>query len=152
LPTLAPTKESKFSAGSALHWSKCAKAAAAFKTRDFAAALAAYEEAQSILKLKWDDKFDDLKLRVDRNLAITYGKLSNWKESLTHADKVLRKAEAHVQLGQFDDARKALDKGLAATKSDPAGQAESQTTRAEREPQRRQDGLFKKIVQKGVGD
>jgi hypothetical protein len=43
----------------------CAKAAAAFKTRDFAAALAAYEEAQSILKSKWDDKFDDLKLGVD---------------------------------------------------------------------------------------
>jgi hypothetical protein len=53
----------------------CGKAAGAFKTRDFSAALASYKEAHSILQSKWDARFDEVKVRVDRNLAIAHGKL-----------------------------------------------------------------------------
>jgi peptidylprolyl isomerase len=146
----------------------CARAAAAFKTADFDGALSSYLEAQSILKSKYGKKFDDIKLRVDRNLAITYGKLANWRESLTYAEKVLkkeaadprsllRKSEAHLQLDQFDEARKALDKGAALTKSDAAAQAAFASLRAklheaEKQDRIRQAAVFKKMVAPGTGE
>jgi predicted Zn-dependent protease len=79
------------------------------------------------------------------------------EKQATDPRTLLKKAEAHIKLGQLEDARKALDRGLAATKSDPAGQGAFQATRteieaAEKQARARQDSLFKKMVQMGVGD
>jgi Flp pilus assembly protein TadD len=118
-------------------------------------------EAQSILKSKYGKKFDDIKLRVDRNLAITHGKLTNWRESLSYAEKILkketadprallRKSEAHLQLGEFDDARKALDKTDASAQAAFAG-LKVKLDEAEKQDRVRQAVLFKKMVSTGTG-
>jgi hypothetical protein len=71
----------------------------------------------------------DLKLILSRNLAVCFGKVKNWKKSLTKAEYVLgkepgcprcllRKSEALLKLGRLDEARAVITLGLGVTKND----------------------------------
>lgn len=117
------TKEEALAEAEAL----CTTAGAAFKSGDFNAAIESYRKAIAIVEDK-DDGLAEMMLRLQRNLAIAYAKVENWRKSLKFADRVLdkeagdqrallRKAEAHLNLGELAEARKAVAQGLAATKA-----------------------------------
>jgi peptidylprolyl isomerase len=141
----------------------CATAADSFKAGDFQAAVDSYLAAQEAIKSKYGKEIDDLKLRLNRNLAVAYAKVANWRQALVHADKVLekeagdlralhRKAEAHTALADFADARKAIDKGLAATKGESTNavfvKLRADLESAEKLDRIREAELFKKMTRK----
>jgi peptidylprolyl isomerase len=139
----------------------CAEAANAFKADDFKTANNLYRRALNYVDEKYTAPAELMKIRLHRNISITYGKLGKWQQSVTYADKVLekertdprallRKCEAHVRLGEVESARKALDSGLAVTKNGPPFLALKQEVEAlEREERQRQTEVFKRMLKKG---
>jgi peptidylprolyl isomerase len=131
-----------------------------FKAGAFQEAIESYLAALEAIKSKYGKDVDEVKLKLNRNLAVTYGKATNWRQSLIYADKVLekeandarallRKIEAHIALADFDDARKSLDKALAVTNNEPAFLGlRTKLEQAEKEDRARQAALFKKMVKK----
>lgn len=122
-----PTNEAAIAGADAL----CKKAADEFRAGNFLEALKYYNEGLEIAKEKYGSDIDDLTKRLNRNLSVVYGKLELWEDSLDFAEQVLRKdpgdakalmkkLEAELKLNNTSEARKALDKGLAVTKRDPA--------------------------------
>jgi hypothetical protein len=138
----------------------CAEAAAAFKADDLKTANGLYRRALNYVDEKFTAPAEQMKIRLHRNIAITYGKLGKWQRSINYADRVLekertdprallRKCEAHVRLGEAGLARKALDTGLAVTKNGPPFLALKPEVEAlEREERQRQTEVFKKMLQK----
>jgi tetratricopeptide (TPR) repeat protein len=138
----------------------CATAAETFKAGDFTTTLASYRKALSIIKAKYGDDLNDITIRLQRNLSVTYAKLENWKKSLSFAEKVLskeandarallRKTEASLRLGNLEEARKALDLGLVVTKNGaPFVGLKAAVEAAEKAERQRQTALFKKMVGK----
>jgi peptidylprolyl isomerase len=131
-----------------------------FKEGAFQDAITSYLAALEAIKSKYGKDVDEVKLKLHRNLAVSYGKAANWRQSLTYADKVLekeasdprallRKVEAHIELGDFDDARKTLDKGLAVTNNSAAFLSlRTKLEQAEKNDRAREAALFKKMVKK----
>jgi hypothetical protein len=138
----------------------CRAAAETFKAGDFNASVKTYKKALDIIEMKYGDDLNDITLRLQRNLAVSYAKVLNWKESLSFAEKVLkkeandprallRKTEANLRLGNLVEARKALTQGLAVTKNGPPFVALRGEIEAEEKAERqRETELFKKMVRK----
>jgi hypothetical protein len=138
----------------------CTEAADLFKAGAFAKANALYRQAVPLIEEKHTDAADQMKVRLNRNISITYAKLEKWQRSLVYADKVLatertdlrallRKCEAHLKLGEAEPARKALDRGLAITHNGAPFLALKPLVEAlEREERQHQNEFFKKLLKK----
>lgn len=147
----------------------CDKGTALFRAGQYQDALNMY--CQGRLRLFFDAKdesdpqhyppeFGQIKIRLNKNLAICYAKVNDWTQSLHYADEVLeflpqdpkallRKFEAHLQLGQLVEARKAFDLGMAVTRNDPCfNQHRKKLEDLEKEERVRQNQTFKKMVKK----
>lgn len=101
-----------------------------FKTGKYDEAIALYRRAFHVVDEWVNDESQKLKIQLSRNLAICYGLQKNWGKSLKKAEYVLkyesgdaralfRKAEALVELKDFDKARQAILLGLGVTKNSP---------------------------------
>ncbi|OHS95235.1 peptidyl-prolyl cis-trans isomerase, FKBP-type family protein [Tritrichomonas foetus] len=101
-----------------------------FQNQQYEEAIAIYRRAFHIVNEWVNEESQQLKVLLCRNLSICYGKLKNWNKSLKRADYVLkyesgdarallRKAEAHLELKQFDQAKQAILLGLGVTKNSP---------------------------------
>ena len=124
----------------------------------FEEAIAKYNKGLDALSEQWGDEVTQCKTKLHRNLAIAYSKTQDWKKSLKNANKVLeheendakallRKCEAEICLGNLEDARKTLNKGLGVTKNSPVFvQMRTKLEAAEKEERKRENELFKKMV------
>lgn len=101
-----------------------------FKSKNYDEAVKVYRSAFHIVDEWVNEESQQLKVQLARNLAICYGLLKNWPKSLKRAEYVLkyqsgdaralfRKAEALVELQQFEQARQTILLGLGVTKNDP---------------------------------
>ena len=153
-----PTNEAAIAAAEEL----CTSAAAEFRSQKFEEALKLYLEGLDIVNEKWGKELDDIKNKLNRNVSVVQGRLGNWKESLSYAEKVLkkvaddpkalmRKLDAQMNLGNLEEARKTLEKALAVTKNDPAFVAmRGKLEKLEKADRLREDELFKKMVKKNT--
>jgi tetratricopeptide (TPR) repeat protein len=138
----------------------CTEAGEAFKTGDFKKSNSLYRRALNLVDEKWTDEAEKMKVRLNRNISITYGKLEKWQRSVDYADKVLqkektdprallRKCEGHLRLGEVELARKALNSGLAITNNGPPFLAlKPEVEELERKERQRQTDFFKKLLKK----
>lgn len=138
----------------------CAAGGDLFRAGKFQEAVAEYEKALDAVSKKYGDDVQQMKVRANRNISVSYSKCGEWRKSLEYAEKVLkseekdlkalmRKLEAEINLGNPDDARKTYEKGLAASKNDPAFRRMLPKIEAlEKQERARQNALFKKMVHK----
>jgi peptidylprolyl isomerase len=105
-------------------------------------------------------EYGDVKIRLNRNLAVAYSRANDWKQSLQYAEEVLqfvpndpkclaKKIDAHIHQGQLGDARAALTKALGVTHSDPAFNGlRIQLEALEKEERLRENETFRRMVKK----
>lgn len=136
----------------------CDDATVSFRAKDFKKAIEIYHKALDCCKDFYGKEIDSMKIRLNRNLAVAHSRLQQWHEVLIHANDVLTKeendakslirvVEAQIALGNLDEARKALTKGLKVTNNDPAFVAfRGKLDQAEKEERIRQNSLFKRMV------
>ncbi|KAH0794291.1 putative FK506-binding protein (FKBP)-type peptidyl-prolyl isomerase [Histomonas meleagridis] len=156
IPITYDTKEQALEAANKF----CDKATEFFRGGKFEEAIAEYKNALDAVSKKYGEDINKMNTRVQRNLSIAYYRVQNWKESLNYAEKVLktdandvkallRKTEALINLGNTEEARKTLDKGLAVTKNDPAFKSMiPKLEAAEKKERARENELFKKMMSK----
>ena len=134
------------------------EAAAAFRSQDFATAVSKYHEALHLVSHYYDEECRALQVKFNNNLATAHCKLGDWAEAISHADNVLNqdasnlkalvhKADAQIHLGKIADARATIQSG---EKVDPSAfkTLKARLTAAEKENQKREDNLFKKMLGK----
>lgn len=101
-----------------------------FKSKKYNEAINIYRRAFHVVDEWVNEESQKLKVQLSRNLATCYGLVKNWTKSLKRAEYVLkyesgdaraifRKAEALVELNQFDQARQAILLGLGVTNNSP---------------------------------
>ena len=106
------------------------QAAKLFKEEKYEECVELYRSAYHIVN-DWVNE-DSMKLKVllSRNLAICYGKLKMWAKSLKRAEYVLstesgdirallRQAEALLELGRLEEAKKPIQLGMTLSKNSP---------------------------------
>lgn len=101
--------------------------------------------------------YADVKLRLNRNLAVAYAKKGDPKQSLQYANEVLdflpndpkallKKCEALINLEKLADARKTLTYALGVTHNDPAFKlVRERLEKLEKEERVRENQTFKKM-------
>jgi tetratricopeptide (TPR) repeat protein len=136
------------------------EAAVDFKAGRFEDCIRKYRSAWHVVN-DWVNE-DSMKLRVvlARNLAICYAKVGNWKKCLKNAEYVigkepgdpralLKKAEALVETGRFDDAQGVLTIGLTITgNSAPFVEVKKRMMELQRSDQARQNEVFAQMFKK----
>ncbi|KAK8893287.1 hypothetical protein M9Y10_021704 [Tritrichomonas musculus] len=102
-------------------------------------------------------EYAEVKLRLNRNLAVAYAKKGDPKQSLQYANEVLdfvpndpkallKKIEALINMEKLEDARKTLTYALGVTHNDPAfRQVREKLEKLEKEERVRQNQTFKKM-------
>lgn len=150
------TKEEVIAEANAL----CDEANKKFREGDFAGARDAYHHALHKIARQYGSDIDQLKVKFNNNLSLAHAKLSEWGESLHHAESVLqteennvkallRKLEAEIHLDHLTEAKETLKKGLAASKNDKVFQAMGEKIKeAEKAAAKVQDNLFAKMMGK----
>lgn len=105
-------------------------------------------------------EYGDIKLRLNRNLAVAYAKKGDYQQSHQYACEVLdfmprdakclmKKLEAEIHMEKLEEARKTLDKALGVTHNDPAfGPLKRKVEEMEKAERTRQMETFKKMTQK----
>jgi peptidylprolyl isomerase len=108
----------------------------------------------------FSQEYADVKVRLNRNLAVTYARANDYKQSLHYADEVLefvpndpkclaKKIDAHIHMRQLADARAALTKALGVTSGDPVFAAlRTQLEALEKEDRLRENETFRKMTKK----
>jgi tetratricopeptide (TPR) repeat protein len=119
---------------------ECEQGIVAFREGRLSDAINLFSQGRLTLMFEGKDESDpsyfpqdyaDIKLRLNRNLAVAHAKNNDFNQSLTYAKQVLdflpndakglaKKLEAEIRLGLLGDARKTLDKALGVTHNDPA--------------------------------
>ena len=156
IPVVYNTNEEALAAANGF----CTKGGELFKEGKFEEAITEYKNALDAVSKKYGDDIRQMKVRANRNISISYSRISNWKESLNYADQVLnteendlkallRKLEALINLGNSEEARKVLEKGLVASKNDAVFRKMTPRIEAlEKQERARENELFKKMVHK----
>jgi peptidylprolyl isomerase len=105
-------------------------------------------------------EYGELKIRLNRNLAIAYARKEDWPQSLQYANEVLdfepkdirslaKKVDAEMHLGRIADARVTLDKALGISHNDPAFTGlRARLEALEKEERLRQNETFRKMTTK----
>jgi hypothetical protein len=148
---------------------ECEQGNAAFREGRLQDALNCYCQGRLTLMFDGKDESDpsyfspeygDVKIRLNRNLAVAYARAGDWKQSLQYAEEVLqfvpgdakclaKKADAHIHMGHLAEARAALTKALGVTHGDPAFNALSAQLEAlEREERLRENETFRRMIKK----
>jgi tetratricopeptide (TPR) repeat protein len=136
------------------------QAAPLFKDEKYAECILLYRSAFHIVN-DWVNE-DSMKLRLVlcRNLAVCYAKVKNWKKALKNAEYVLskepgdvrallKKGEALVETGRFDQAKTVIQVGLTITKgSAPFAELQKRLIALERPEQARQNEVFAQMFKK----
>lgn len=132
--------------------------ATAFRSKDFRAAVEKYHTALHLVSSYYDEEARALQLKFNNNLATSHCKLAEWGEAVSHANNVLQqdpkdlkallhKAEAQIELSQIADAKKTIEEGLKID-SKLFQNLKVKLAQAEKENQKREDNLFKKMLGK----
>lgn len=106
----------------------CEEANKLYNEKKYTEALVNYRRAFHTVDEWVNGESQKLKIQIARNLANCYGMTKNWQKELKKADYVLkhdkedtvalyRKAEALVELKQFDQAKHIIENELKATKN-----------------------------------
>lgn len=94
-----------------------------FHNQQFNEAIEKYEKAIYCFSRFYGKDVEEITTKIYRNLSVAYAKLSQWKQSLYNANRVVQKepndlraiariTEGNLQIGNFDEARIYIDKGL----------------------------------------
>lgn len=101
-------------------------------------------------------EYGEIKIRLNRNLAVAYAKKEDWAQCLQYANEVLdfvphdvkclmKRLDAEVHMGRLEEARKTLNKALAVSHNDPAfGPLRRKVEEMEKEERLRQIETWKK--------
>lgn len=131
-----------------------------FRSQKFDEAAVLYNEALNTLRTQIGDDLDPLRIKLYSNLSLVYSKLGKWSESLHRAEDVLRKdkknakatlrkLDAQIHLGRFDEAEKTLKVGLEITNNDQAFVVmRAKIDQARRDSNRARDDVYKRMAGK----
>jgi peptidylprolyl isomerase len=148
---------------------ECEQGNVAFKEGRLEDALNCY--CQGRLTLMFDGKDDsdpsyyapeygEVKIRLNRNLAIAYARKEDYQQSLQYANEVLdfeprdirclaKRLDAEMHLGRLAEARATLDKALGISHNDPAFTGlRARLEALEKEERLRQNETFRKMTTK----
>ncbi|KAH0791617.1 peptidylprolyl isomerase [Histomonas meleagridis] len=108
----------------------------------------------------FSDAYAQIKLRLNRNLSVSYAKSGDYEQSLHYAQEVLdfvpndlkmlvRKIDAEIHLHKIVDARQTLTKAMGYSHNDPALRTfREQIEKLEKEDRIRRDQTFKMMTKK----
>lgn len=145
---------------------ECEKGNIAFREGRLEDALNDYCQGRLTLMFEGKDESDpsyfsqeyaDIKMRLNRNLAVTYARTGDYDQSLQYANQVLdflpndpkallKKCEALIVMDKLVEARQTLSRALGVTHNDPAFRPiREKLEKLEKEERLRQNEAFKKM-------